>query len=513
MKKRQVQWKSFNINMPDELKSIYDFLQDELNFILSNDKTRDILNNIDLSKHKGDVWRDLRDNLKWRIQDWSLHNKAWHSYILFENIRRELMSKQESIVIWQELDKNDFKIDKDLFESLHRLHIYPTRNRIANIKRSNSMPELARSATFCLDYTVSEKQIFRMKNSSICEIKVNKTDWIEYEIVFPSSIDARFTGKIAKPRFVRRKSDDRYIGICSYECQIDDYDLEDKILGVDIGKIKLFSSVVIDQNGEISEEIINTRRSQEIEYKLDRLYENKKILYSKIKSYEALNLTDLDKYKIWKDLYTKVRTKITNTKDYQAKLLSSEIVKLALEKKCKTIHIENLSWLDSRGGKWNHSQIHAKIIEKASMHGIKVKKVSAFNTSKEHPITKEVGIVRDRTVEFTTGTIDRDLLAAINIALRSTKIELKESLPLKTKTKRVKPRSSKKEIKEKVNRIKGNGQIVSFLTNVLDSTTQVELGVRPLSEVLPCNSLIDRLDKSNVSNNRNLLKDLKEMQC
>lgn len=135
MKKRQSQWKSFNINMPDELKSIYDFLQDELNFILSNDKTRDILNNIDLSKHKGDVWRDLRDNLKWRIQDWSLHNKAWHSYILFENIRRELMSKQESIVIWQELDKNDFKIDKDLFESLHRLHIYPTRNRIANIKK------------------------------------------------------------------------------------------------------------------------------------------------------------------------------------------------------------------------------------------------------------------------------------------------------------------------------------------------------------------------------------------
>jgi len=40
MKKKQVQWKSFNINMPEELKPIYDFLQNELNFILSNDETQ-----------------------------------------------------------------------------------------------------------------------------------------------------------------------------------------------------------------------------------------------------------------------------------------------------------------------------------------------------------------------------------------------------------------------------------------------------------------------------------------
>ena len=29
MKKKQVNWKSFNINMPDELKPTYDFLQNE----------------------------------------------------------------------------------------------------------------------------------------------------------------------------------------------------------------------------------------------------------------------------------------------------------------------------------------------------------------------------------------------------------------------------------------------------------------------------------------------------
>ena len=495
MKKKQVQWKCFNINMPLELIPIYDFLQNELNFILSNDETRALLDMIDLSKHRGDVWRELRDNLKFRIKDWPLHNKTWHSYILFENIRREIQSKQEAIIIWNELAKNDYNINEELFKSLHKLNLYPTRSRIANIKRSNSMPELARSATFSLDYTISEKQFFRMKTNNICEIKIGKKDWIEYEIVFPSSIDSRFTGVIAKPRFIKRKKDNQYIGICSYEYEVGNYDLEDKILGVDIGKVKLFSSIVVDREGNFSNEFINTKRSQETEYKINRLYENKQILYNKIKSYEELRLTNQHKYEVWKNLYSNITNKITNTKDYQAKLLSSEIVKLALEQKCKTIHIEDLSWLNSKGGKWNHSQIHSKIIEKASMYGIKVKRVSAFNTSKEHPITKEIGVVKDRIVEFTTGKIDRDLLAAINIAIRSTNIKLKKSLSKRVKTKRIKSKSNKKEIKEKVNKIKGNGQIVSFLTNVLDSTIEVELGVRPLNEVLSYNSLIHYYNK------------------
>ena len=495
MIKKQVQWKCFNINMPLELIPIYDFLQNELNFILSNDETRALLDMIDLSKHRGDVWRELRDNLKFRIKDWPLHNKTWHSYILFENIRREIQSKQEAIIIWNELVKNDYNINEELFKSLHKLNLYPTRSRIANIKRSNSMPELARSATFSLDYTISEKQFFRMKTNNICEIKIGKKDWIEYEIVFPSSIDSRFTGVIAKPRFIKRKKDNQYIGICSYEYEVGNYDLEDKILGVDIGKVKLFSSIVVDREGNFSNEFINTKRSQETEYKINRLYENKQILYNKIKSYEELRLTNQHKYEVWKNLYSNITNKITNTKDYQAKLLSSEIVKLALEQKCKTIHIEDLSWLNSKGGKWNHSQIHSKIIEKSSMYGIKVKRVSAFNTSKEHPITKEIGVVKDRIVEFTTGKIDRDLLAAINIAIRSTNIKLKKSLSKRVKTKRIKSKSNKKEIKEKVNKIKENGQIVSFLTNVLDATIQVELGVRPLNEVLSYNSLIHYYNK------------------
>ena len=78
---------------------------------------------------------------------------------MFENIKRELQSKQEAIIIWNELVKNGFNINEALFDSLHKLNIWPTRSRISNIKRSNSMPELARNAVFNLDYTISEKLI------------------------------------------------------------------------------------------------------------------------------------------------------------------------------------------------------------------------------------------------------------------------------------------------------------------------------------------------------------------
>ena len=488
--KKKTNWKSFNINMPVELIPIYDFLQNELNFILSNNETRTILNKIDLSQHRGNVWRELRDNLKWRIKDWTIHNKTWHSYILFENIRRELQSKQEAIIIYNELVKNNFNIDETLFNALHELKMYPTRSQISNIKRADKIPDLSYSATFNLDYSISEKQIFRMKSNNICEIKTNKSDWIEYEIIFPSSIDSRFTGRIAKPRFIKRKRDNQFIGICSYEYEIEDTDLEDKILGVDIGKIKLFSSVVMSKDGTFSDEYINTKRSQKIEDKINRLYENKQILFNKIKAYNDLKLADTQKYNIWKTLYSNIRKKTTNSKDYQSKLISNEIIQLAIQNKCKTIHIENLSWLNGQGGKWNHSQIHSKIIEKASMYGIRVKRVSAYNSSKEHPITKEIGIVKDRIVEFTTEKIDRDLLASINLAIRSTNIKIKKPLTKKVKTKRVKTKSNKKEIKEKVKKLKGNTQIVVFLTNVLDSTIKVELRVRPINEVSVCNSLL-----------------------
>ena len=59
MKKNK--WLAFNIAMPEQLIPIYDFLQKELNEILSDEHCRNQIKSLDLSVHKGNVWMDANE--------------------------------------------------------------------------------------------------------------------------------------------------------------------------------------------------------------------------------------------------------------------------------------------------------------------------------------------------------------------------------------------------------------------------------------------------------------------
>ena len=119
---------------------------------------------------------------------------------------------------------------------------------------------------------------------------------------------------------------------------------------------------------------------------------------------------------------TELRTNMLSTKRNQAKQIAGEIVSIAKEHHCKEIHLENLSWLESQGGRWNHSEIQDFVSEFAELEGIKVIKVYVKYTSSAHPLTGEQGRKSGRNIRFVNGdVIDRDLLASINIAKRNKK--------------------------------------------------------------------------------------------
>ena len=77
------------------------------------------------------------------------------------------------------------------------------------------------------------------------------------------------------------------------------------------------------------------------------------------------------------------------------------------------------------GGSWDFSQQQEILEQKAIEFGIKVTKIYAANTSKENPFTKKRSLgkpnPKTRMVEFSGKKykIDRDILGAINIALRN----------------------------------------------------------------------------------------------
>ena len=485
----KTEYRAFNIAMPEPLIPIYDFLQSELNTILSNNVYRVQLKELDLTKHKGNLWRDMRDILKHRLEDWTINNKTWYSYILYENIRRELQSKEENIKIWNEYLLNDRQINQKLFINLvEKYSIYATKGRVKSIVDGNREPELAREAIFQLDYTVSEKQMFRVNknNPYLFEIKVgNKpTDWIGYLVNIPKSINQNFTGRITKPRFMKRKSDDNYIGICSYEVEVDELDEESKsTLGVDIGRVNLYSAIVLKDGVISSPQLLPSRKLCNLNNKLERLFIERGFVYDKNKRFEKYGIESLKQDRRVTN-YFGVKHKISNLTTYMASLVAYELVKLAKEYKCKEIHVENLSWLESRGRKWNHSEVFTKLEEVASVAGIKVIKVNAFNSSRENPITKEVGLIENRNIKFVDGKyIDRDLLASINLASRNKKNKVKQKvkkikIPQKKRTRLTKSR--KQEILSSVKNNRGV-EIVAFRPGqafILDEATWQSLTAR-----------------------------------
>lgn len=303
---KKTNWLSFNIEFPSELIPLYDFLQKELNFILSDDSYRKGLLNINYSQHKGNVWRDMRDLFRDRVSAWPIKNKTWYSYILFENIRREVQSKAENVTIFKELEKNGFKVNETLYTKLTTdFHIFAKSGRIENIKDAKTEPELARNATFQLDYTVSAKQNFTMDENLLCNLQNTDGSWLSYQIVLPASLNGKLTGKVAKPRFFKRKMDGKYIGICSYQYEVPQNDNK-SILGVDIGKVKLFSAIALNDDGSYSNEYIQSKRLSSANEKLKIIYKEKQALSDKInrtKPYEVyskrheVRLTELSRIK------------------------------------------------------------------------------------------------------------------------------------------------------------------------------------------------------------------------
>ena len=94
----------------------------------------------------------------------------------------------------------------------------------------------------------------------------------------------------------------------------------------------------------------------------------------------------------------------------------------------KKVNIERLNWVENTGGSWDFSQQQDILEQKAIEFGIEVTKVYAANTSKENPFTKKRSLgktdAKTRMVQFAGKKyqIDRDILGAINVALRTKKM-------------------------------------------------------------------------------------------
>ena len=448
IKSKDIVFRMYKTKGPDLLLPLYNILQGELNRILSIPTYVEALSKIELkyksengkeqSKLNGMLWREIHeiigDSLKGKVPD------AWYLRILYHNIISLLKSRQEQIKIYEILKSNQYKIDSTLRDKLAQEKLYPANAYLENLAAAKNMPVLPKRTTFILDFSVSDKQMFRVgKNSNAYEIKIYsrkevkeyglESGWISFEMYLPTYIRESFTGKTAKPQFYWDHNKDEFV--CAIPCEIKKLPHEyENVMGVDLGKIKVYSATVVRKDGTISDEYVPTEELQNLVGKLKRMNKHIKSVYEKRKrSSKYGNFTQRqDRRKLD---YKSSRNKRTKLQFAIARLVAVEVVNIAIKEQCKEIHLENLSWIKSSGGKWNFAQVQACIEEVAELFSIEVVKVSAKSSSKTNPVTLEVGSISNRDVIFKNGQkVDRDQLAGLNLALR----EPKKSKQRKIKT-------------------------------------------------------------------------------
>ena len=439
IKSKDIVFRMYKTKGPDLLLPLYNILQGELNRILSIPTYVEALSKIELkyktengkeqSKLNGMLWREIHeiigDSLKGKVPD------AWYIRILYHNIISLLKSRQEQIKIYEILKSNQYKIDSTLRDKLAQEKLYPANAYLEILANSKAMPALPKRKTFILDFSVSDKQMFRVgKNSNVYEIKIHskkevkaynlETGWLSFEMYLPTYIREGFTGKTAKPQFYWDHNKEEFV--CAIPCEIKKLPNEyENVMGVDLGKIKVYSATVVRKDGNISDEYVPTEELQNLVDKLKRMNQHINSVYEKRKrSSKYGNFTERQARR--KLDYKRSRNKRTKLQFAIARLVAVEVVNIAIKEQCKEIHLENLSWIKSSGGKWNFAQVQACIEDVAELFSIKVVKVSAKNSSKTNPVTLEIGKVSNRDVIFKNGQkVDRDQLAGLNLALREPK--------------------------------------------------------------------------------------------
>lgn len=471
---------SLEIRAPGFIELYYDFLQEKLDEILSDEALMDQILSVNHNQHKGRIWLEYNKVLKSETSSWGLKNRAWFARMVFENIRRVASSKFEAQVIFDLV--KEIGITPELFESLSKQGIFATRSQVENLLRSKTRPKVPKSAVFVMDYSVSDQQMFTMDEDLLCRFKIGDK-WNDYQIILPGSLNPQLTGKVSKPRFV--KKDGHFKGFCTYEIEI----LQSSgkaVLGVDLGKVKPFSAVSL-LDGKYDFERICSKQVDHLNEKLDRLYTAKRSLIDKIDRIEALGVVPRPSLVLE---LKRVSGKAERLKREIAEKVALEIALIAKQEECGVIHLENLSWLGSRGGKWNHSFIQEKIEKQAVKSGVSVVKVSARNSSTENPETGEIGKKVGRSIVFEDGTlIDRDFLGGINLASRVKKGKSKKTVLRKGRpTPKRPPKRVQKNTRTPKQKAKGGVKIVTFSLGVDLKPKKVSLVLS--SEVIAKSSLL-----------------------
>ena len=193
--------------------------------------------------------------------------------------------------------------------------------------------------------------------------------------------ESRFgDGKVCRPT-IRLNNKGQVVFDIAIEHEVQQRDTN-KVVGVDLGKVEPFVATVIDLESKYRSAPfhVNYKRRLGSLVKAERKRRDLSAhLYKRASLCEKYNRGQ--HAQVLRTEAKRVSAKATRIKHEISQCVANQVVEIA-DQNNAYLSLENLSWLDAKGGRWPHAEIQSRIEKTAKRYGLKVVKVSAKNTSK-----------------------------------------------------------------------------------------------------------------------------------
>ena len=478
-----VKFKITDLKLIHYLNYIHEIFLNEYELIQQQNIQPNCFTKDELShQFRGHFTKKLAELLNKNYLGWDLNNKAKYFRMFSLHLRQDFKSLDYKQKITQVLEKYDFNIQnaktkKKIQDELTQLNLYPTRQELMNICRwhSNANKRSCNNEHECgneckdhkvipLDFTLGQdKQTIFQPNKKEPVFHINfNGNWVFLNFIdqinklqlryFKNKINQDNFVRFTKPKFFFNHEQNCWFIILTIESKVKSEDLSEstspinkiKVAGIDIGQVKPYSAVLMEmtQNEQnvvesakiASKELVCSKETKRINTKLGEVKFHLSNVYRKLNVYSNIikNNTNpeftqqiLVKQELLINEKRFLRRKRKELQKRKSYLAVRDLMQQLNFFHVKKVNIERLNWVENTGGSWDFSQQQEILQQKAIEFGIKVTKVYAANTSKENPFTRKRLLgeanAKTRMVQFSGRKykIDRDILGAINVALRT----------------------------------------------------------------------------------------------
>ena len=291
-------------------------------------------------------------------------------------------------------------------------------------ERKASLPGVSANLNLAVCDTYFAPKVSRDDNnplSVVIQVKTPTYGLTRLYLRLPESMERFGDGKVCRPT-IRLSNKGQVVFDIAIEHEAQQRDTS-KVVGVDLGKVDPFVATVINPESKHRSAPYHANYKRRLGSLVKKEQKRRELASHLHKRADLCDRYDrTDHADVLRTEAKRVSAKATRIKHEISQCIASQIVEIA-DKNDAHVSLENLSWLDSRGGRWPHAEIQHRIKNTAKRYGLKVVKVSAKDTSRTCSHCGGQVSNNSKTRVGTCNTCDfelnRDVSASREIALRA----------------------------------------------------------------------------------------------